>query len=284
MGSDRPATAEGAAGWALRSRGAGAVLAVAVASLVLAPRPAPALSVDPTALMRRVQQEDSAPDEQVQFMMDVIDAAGQVRARTGTIYLRQVTAGSVDQMRLIRFHSPADLKDSGVLTIEHPERDNDQWLYLPAYHTTRRIAPANRGDRYMGTDFLYEDIMREKVEEYRYRTAGEQKLQGVPCVVLEAVPIAPQLARETAYSRRLIWVDPARDIVLRADYYDREGRLLKRLIVEGVEKVAGKYRARAVRMEDFLRRHVTVVKYRGRKIGAGVPEKYFTERYLKRGE
>ena len=79
------------------------------------------------------------------------DAIHKLRERTGTVYERQAARGALDKMRLISFHSPADIKGSGVLTIEHSDRKNDRWLYLPAYHTTRRISPANRGDRYMST-------------------------------------------------------------------------------------------------------------------------------------
>ena len=261
-----------AAGWA------------AAGALGLAPFLALGQVPDPVELMRRVQRQDTAPDEQVQFLMQLINASGQIRERTGTIYERQVSAGAVDEMRLIRYHTPADIKGSGVLTIEHPDRDNDQWLYLPAYHATRRIAPANRGDRYMGTDFLYEDIMREKIEHYRYRASGEDSVGGIHCVVLEAVAVAEQLARETAYSKKVIWVDPDRDLILRVEYYDREGRLFKRLTVTEVETDAGRHRWRVVRMEDFVRHHATIMRYHGRKIGAGVPERYFTEQYLKRGQ
>ena len=262
----------------------GAAWYVTLTVLVLAPSLARAASIDPVEVMRRVQRQDSAADEQAQFSMRLVDASGQVRQREGVLYTRQVAPDSLDQMRLIRFHSPADLEGSGVLTIEHPDRANDQWLYLPAYHTTRRIVPANRGDRYMGTDFLYEDIMREKVAEYRYRMTGEDVIGGVRCLVLEAVPVAPAVVAETAYSKRLVWIDPARDVVLRVDYHDRDGRLFKRLLVSEVETVAGRYRWREVRMEDFARRHATAVRYHDRKIGAGIPESYFTERYLKRGQ
>ena len=103
-------------------------------------------------------------------------------------------------------------------------------------------------------------------------------------MVLEAIPVAAQLVRETAYSKQLLWIDPARDLILRVDYHDREGRLFKRLVVQSVETVAGKYRWRGVRMEDFTRQHATVVTYHGRRVGAGVPERYFTEQYLKRGQ
>jgi hypothetical protein len=259
------------------------VVWLAATAVALVPCVSSAQNLDPVELIRRVQRQDTAPGEEVQFVMQLVDGSGQVRERTGTIYERQTAPASVDEMRLIRYYSPADIKGSGVLTIEHSDRPNDQWLYLPAYHTTRRIAPANRGDRYMGSDFLYEDIMRERVEEYEYRAAGKDTIDAVPCVVLEAVPVDRQLARESAYSKKRIWVDPDRDVILRVDFFDRDQRLFKRLTVVGVEKSQQKYRWREARMENFVRRHSTVMKYHDRKFEP-VPERYFTEQYLKRGQ
>ncbi|MFQ5830125.1 MAG: outer membrane lipoprotein-sorting protein [Candidatus Methylomirabilia bacterium] len=256
---------------------------VVVGGLLLRPGIAAGQERDPAEVMRRVQRQDTASDERVDFTMRLIDASGRIRKRTGTVYERQVAPGSLDEMRLIRFHSPPDFRRSGVLTVEHPDRDNDQWMYLPAYHTTRRVAAANRGNRYLGTDFFYEDIMRAKTEEYRYTIRGEETLQGVRCLVIEAVPVAEKLRRETAYSKTVNWVDPRRSVILRVDYYDREQAFFKRLTMSGVERLSGKYRWREMRMEDFARRHVTIVTYHGRKIGAGVPKRHFTERYLKRG-
>ena len=251
--------------------------------LVLTPTLAVGAALDPVQLMHGVQRQDAALAEKVDFTMQLVDASGRVRERTGTVIERQVAPDAVDEMRLIRFRSPADFRGSAVLTIEHPDRDHDQWIYLPAYHTTRRIASANRGDRYLGTDFLYEDIMRARIEEYRYTVLGEETLAGARCVIIEAVPVAEKLQRETAYSRTLSWVDPARSIILRVDYYDREGAFFKRLTVAGIEMVSGSYRPTALRMEDVARRHVTIVRYHHRKIGVDVPESDFTERHLKRG-
>lgn len=263
---------------------------VAALGLLLARDPAAAQTAagdetpDPVEVIRRVLRQDTAADEQVQFTMRLIEASGRARERTGTVYEKLVSAGAVDEMRLIRFHTPPDIQGSGVLTVENPDRDNDQWIYLPAYHTTRRVASANRGDRYMGTDFLYEDIMRERVEEYAYRAAGTETVDGVPCLIIEATPAAERLARESAYSKKRIWVDTARDVILKVDFFNRDGRLFKHLTVTRTEKVGDRYRWRAVRMQDLDRQHETTVEYRDRRIGAGVPKNYFTEAYLKRGQ
>ena len=271
------------------SRRIGAGL-VGMLGLLLASWPAAAqtsagdAAPDPVEVMRRVQRQDTAPDEQVQFTMRLVDSSGRVRERTGTVYEKQVSAGAVDEMRLIRFHAPPDIQGSGILTVENPDRENDQWLYLPAYHTTRRVASANRGDRYMGTDFLYEDIMRERIREYAYRVDGTEAVDGIPCLIIEATPTDERLARESAYSKKRVWIDTARDLILKVDYFNRDGRLLKHLTVTQTEKVGNWHRWRAVRMQDLDRQHETTVEYRDRKIGAGVPKNYFTEAYLKRGQ
>jgi hypothetical protein len=258
----------------------GACLGLAV---VLVPVLTVGAALDPVELMQRVQRQEAASDETVDFTMQLVDASGRVRERTGTVSERRAAPSAVDEMRLIRFHSPPDFRGSGVLTIEHPDRDHDQWIYLPAYHTTRRIAATNRSDRYLGTDFLYEDIMRTKIEEHRWVLRGEALCHGASCLLIEAVPVAEGLRRDTAYSKTVSWVDPARDVIRAVDYYDRDGRLFKRLTVAEIEQVSGRFRWQEVRMEDFARRHVTIVKYHGRKIGTGIPERDFTERSLKRG-
>src|SRR5688500_1119934 len=83
-------------------------------------------------IMRRVLRDSRAADEAVDLVMELIDARGRVRRRATTIYSKKRTAEA--SMRLIRFHEPPDLARSGILTIEHADRDADQWIYLPAYH------------------------------------------------------------------------------------------------------------------------------------------------------
>ena len=38
------------------------------------------------------------------------------------------------------------------------DRDNDQWLYLPASRTIKRISPKNQSESFLGSEASYEDI------------------------------------------------------------------------------------------------------------------------------
>src|SRR5262249_48797895 len=144
-------------------------------------------------------------------------------------------------VRLMRFHTPPDFAQAGILTVEHADRDADQWVYLPAYYSSRRVSPSNRGDTWMGTDFTYEDITDAKIDQYAYRIVGHERLGGVECTVIEAVPRERKLAEESAYSKSVFWVDVEEAMALRVDYYNRAGRQFKTLTNSEMRRF-GKYR------------------------------------------
>ena len=81
------------------------------------------------------------------------------------------------EKRVVIFYlSPANIKDTAFLTYDYPEadRDDDQWLYIPAARKVRRISASDRGDYFLGTDFTYEDIRKETkvgIEDYSWKTS-----------------------------------------------------------------------------------------------------------------
>jgi hypothetical protein len=232
-------------------------------------------------IMRRVLRESRAEDEVIRVGMRLVDAKGQVRPRTITIYAKKRTAE--DSMRLIRFHDPPDLARSGILTIEHSDRDTDQWIYLPAYHAARRVASANRGDTWMGTDFTYEDITDAKIEQYQYTTLRHEEVHNVRCAVIEAIPTDGKLKEESAYSRTVFWIDPEESVALKIEYYDRGGRLLKVLTNSALRRY-GKYRRwQLTEMRDVTRNHTTVLAVTDRTVNRGLSDDYFEVSYLERG-
>ncbi len=232
-------------------------------------------------IMRRVITQARAEDEVADVAMRLIDSKGRIRQRTATVYSKRASAQS--DMRLIRFFTPPDLADSGVLTLEHDDRDADQWLYLPAYHTSRRIASANRSDTYMGTDFSYEDITGPKIDHYQYRIVGKEILRATQCTVIETIPAETRLKKESGYQKMMYWIDPDKAMTLKVDYYNRSGTLLKTMENSNLERAGNYYRWRKTEMHDLKRDHRTVLDFSNRRINQALSAQYFTIRYLERG-
>ncbi len=265
----------------MSSRRAGAALLIAGLVLSL-PALARAQAVSSAReIMRRVLRDSRADDEVVRATMQLVDATGRVRERTAAFYFKKRAAG--ESARLIRFYTPPEFARSGILTLEHPDRDADQWIYLPAYHASRRVPPANRGDTWMGTDFTYEDITDAKIERYDYTTAGHERLNGVRCTVIEAIPRERTLIEESAYAKTVFWVDPEESVALKVDYYDRSGRLFKTLTNVGLRRFGRYRRWDRSEMHDLVAHHKTVIVFGDRQIDRGLGDDYFDVHYLERG-
>ena len=91
---------------------------------------------------------------------------------------------------MIFFLSPADVKNTAFLSYDYDsaDRDDDQWLYLPALKKHKRIAGGDKSGSFMGSDFSYSDISKPALDRYTYTRMGESEVDGVPVWQVEAIP------------------------------------------------------------------------------------------------
>jgi uncharacterized protein len=262
--------------------GMGAVLACGAPATAQAP-PAAAGSADADAareLMRQVQEMAAAPHEIIELTMSLTDSAGTTRQRETTIYQKQRETGRM--ARVTRFHTPPEMAGAGVLALENIDRDDDWWIYLPAYHTTRRIAAANRGDTYMGTDFSYEDLTDLRLDDYEFSLSGWAEVESTNCRVIEARPQAPSLREQSLYSRRVYYVDPVRHICPRVVLYGRDGQPLKEARSSQPITAGERWRWERTELHNVRTGHSTVIEVRERRWEESIPDRIFTERALRR--
>ncbi|MEM8961329.1 MAG: outer membrane lipoprotein-sorting protein [Acidobacteriota bacterium] len=126
---------------------------------------------------------------------------------------------------LVIFDHPRDVTGTAFLTFSHIDGDDDQWLYLPALKRVKRISSSNKSGPFMGSEFAYEDISSQEVEEYTYRYLRDETFAGQPAYVVERVPTHPK----SGYTKQEVWIDKTEYRTLKTVYYDRKGDLLKTL-------------------------------------------------------
>lgn len=138
---------------------------------------------------------------------------------------------------LVIFDQPADIDGTAFLTFSHKTGDDDQWLYLPALKRVKRISSSNKSGPFVGSEFAYEDISSQEVEEYTYRYLRDEPVDGQETFVVERYPVDPK----SGYVRQVTWIDQAEYRVLKVDFYDRKDALLKTLVFEGYRQYLGRY-------------------------------------------
>jgi hypothetical protein len=252
--------------------------AVVVVAAVGADRAA-AQALSPRQLVEAAYEQERVPTMRVEMRMTIVDGPRQWQ-RTATLESKQGRIGT--QVQRFTFRSPADLEGSCVLTQEEGGADPAQWVYIPAYHTARRIAASQRGEAYLGTDYFYEDVLDRRWDDYRYQDLGSETLDGSAVAKVEATPASDSLKRSSPYSRTVYFIDAARKVVLREEYYDKAGKLLKRL-TNGTLKPYGRYLlADEATMENLQTGHKTISRVTRREVDADISDDIFTVRALKR--
>ena len=193
-----------------------------------------------------------------------------------------------EKRTVIFYLSPSNIKDTAFLTYDYPEadRDDDQWLYLPAVRKVRRISASDRGDYFLGTDFTYEDIRKETkvgIEDYSWKTLGEEIVDGHRCFLVEQIPVNEKTAKELGYSKVQSWVDAEIWMVRQSKFWDVAGNPLKTNQLKDIRPIQDIWTAHQLLSENHKTGHKTVFTFKDVDYGQSVKDEMFTEDALRRG-
>jgi len=184
------------------------------------------------------------------------------------------------------FLAPSGIKGVSLLTWQHKNNPDDQWIYLPAYgKKLKRIAKGGRRNYFMGTDYTFEDLASETRDNFDYQRLPDERLNNIPYFVIKAAATEPQLKKETGYAFRKLWISQTHFLVTRVDFFDKRERLIKRqLSFDPVHIKAQVWRHTRTEMEHFKNQHKTITTVRSRSFeSSAVPERNFRERAITNG-
>lgn len=230
-------------------------------------------------IMQKQKDLQTSKTEFIEQNMILIDNNGKKQTRTVRHYSKEI---EVDTYRnLIVFSSPSDIKGTALLTWQHKVRDDDQWLYLPALGKMQRIAKGGKKNYFMGTDFTYEDLQTEELDDYIYTLLKEEVCDEGRCYVIEAKPVDEKRKRQSGYGKRLLWVTKDRYTTTKIEFYDRRLKFIKTQLNRDWAKVGDMmWRAQKSLVDNHKTKHKTLVGTINRKINHEVDDQTFTERFI----
>jgi hypothetical protein len=139
------------------------------------------------------------------------------------------------------FLHPADVKNTAFLTCDYddPNRDDDQWLYLPALGKTKRIATNDKSGSFMGSDLNYSDMTDRELGDYDFYLKKEMAVAGHKVWVIESIPRSEKVMDETGYTKSLLFVRKDIFYIIRGVYWVHNKSYLKYMEVKALEKIEG---------------------------------------------
>jgi predicted RND superfamily exporter protein/outer membrane lipoprotein-sorting protein len=198
--------------------------------------------------------------------MTLRDAGGGEAKRRFSIRVLEKPVASAGDYSLIVFDAPADVKGTAVLSHAKVGDDDEQWLYLPSAHRTRRISSSNRTGAFAGSEFSFEDLTGNDGRKYDWKLTGTEPCGPLTCFVVDATPKDPN----SAYSKRVLRIDQEEFRIQTIEFYDRKNAKLKTLAYEGYKKLNERFwRSQSWTMKNVQSGKSTVISFSSMKVGNG---------------
>ena len=220
-----------------------------------------------TEILTKCESVINAPkDSDILAQLILIDKDGNQKERKLTMLQKG------DEMRFVRFLSPADQKGIGFLRLA----EEIQYIYLPAFKKVRRIASHIKNQSFAGTDFTYDDIGTLKYSEDYDTKLVETNAE---FYVLE---LTPKSGMKKDYSKLKFWVQKDNYYLVKTEYFDKGFNLWKVMDQRKISKVNGYWTAQEVEMKDLKTNHRTLMHTSEIKFDKGLSDELFTERNLEK--
>ena len=139
---------------------------------------------------------------------------------------------------LVRILEPA--KERGTATLKS---QNDIWNFFPKIDRLIKIPSSLMGDKWMGSHFTNDDLVKEdKIDELYDLT---QERAEAKTIVIRAVP-KPDAA--VVWGRLDYTVDREKEVPVSVEYFDESGKKVRTMMFDQVESISHRWVARRMRV------------------------------------
>ncbi|MGB9720518.1 MAG: outer membrane lipoprotein-sorting protein [bacterium] len=220
---------------------------------------------NPSEILLRVDGVFAAPEDLSALMkINIINKNGDVKNRRVQMYQK----GS--NKRLVKVIEPADQKGIGFLSLP----DDIIYVYLPAYKKTRRIAAHVKNQKFVGTDFTYEDLEAKKYsDKWKPQSLKNER----DLYILELIP-KPIVVSE--YAKVNLYVRKSDYFPIKAEYFNKKGEMIKIMEIPKTEKIKEYLIPKTYLMQDLRSGNKTEMVMEEIKLDIGLADDIFTERNL----
>jgi outer membrane lipoprotein-sorting protein len=218
-------------------------------------------------ILKKVDEVSYAPKDQFfKAKVTLIDKNGKESHRVALMYQKGTNK------RFVKFTDPADIRGIGFLSLP----GDVNYVYLPAFKKSRRIASHIKNQNFAGTDFTYEDM---EALTYTEKWKPEILRKEERYYVLK---LTPREGRESDYSKLVMYVRTDNFYPEKIEYYDKGGNLFKIMTRKRIEKVGNYWVAFETEMKNVKKNHTTLLVLEDVKLDTNLSDDIFSLRNLER--
>lgn len=228
------------------------------------------------AVVARVKENEAKVKDLQAVARLEIASAGETKIRVFDFSLLRESEG-VGYRARIRLREPAEMEGTEFLIHAERGKRNQEWAYFPDLHLVREIEGKNEDDPFLGSDITYADLAGgAHLDDLNHRLLAEEAIASEPCYVMEGVP-----KHRVAYGKLRGFIRKKDFMVVKADFFDRGGELMKEALLSDMRDLGGgvllAHRIEVQRPADGRR---TVLTFEDVKVNLGLAPAAFTREAL----
>jgi hypothetical protein len=197
-------------------------------------------------------------------------------ARTVALSSKRVEGARASYLEVV---GPEALKGIRFLFIEKPNAPPEQFIKVAAGRNAVRVADQIRRQPFLESAFYVSDLVEPELDAFEYRTVGDEEVGGRQCRLIEAVPKKPDAE---IYGKTVLALDPKDLIIMRRQFFDKSGKMVKEWKIEKVEKIDGYWTLMKHEMNNIQDKITSKLEITAIKYNADLSDAMFTPKYLLR--
>ncbi len=207
--------------------------------------------------------------------MTVTKASGKSRSRTMSVKaLKNPKTGLLKT--LVRFEAPSTISGTSFLVLQKKNDLPEQYVYIPATQVVRRIAASGANKSFFGSDFNYIDLMpmgSENQDKVSIQRLPDSEVGGQPVYVVEVSP----KVMGSPYKKLITYIHQEKNTPLKMEFFDPQGALLKKLVMQKMKKLNGKLVPVEMKMSNVQKGSNTVIVIKESNPEAKLSDDMFTQ-------
>ena len=215
-------------------------------------------------------------DGKATVKMTITSKQGQKRQREFNILRKDVADGG-DQKYFVYFQRPADVRRMTYVVLKHadPGKDDDRWLYMPAFSLVKRIAAGDKRTSFVGSDFLYEDVSGRSLAEDTHELIETTD----QFFIVKNIPKQPDTVEFNYFN---VSIDRKTYVPMKMEFYDKDDKLYRVIESKKVEKIQDFYTVVQSVVSNLKTGSKTQMEFSKVKYNLGLKDDIFSERYMQR--
>ena len=229
------------------------------------------------AIMNGVENRDNGKDMIAKVTLEITPKQGTKRLRQFVMMRKEYK----DMTKMVTFFlAPTDVLGAAFLVFDRKGADDLRWLYLPSIGQVRQMSAESNRQSFFGSDFVYEDLSNRDPDQDDHKVVGTQKVDQWECWVVDSTP---KKARGLDFARYRSWIWKTGNLIVRQEYYDGAGKVLRRGQVQSVKEVQGIWTWHQGTVENVKTGSKSKMEIADVKYNTNVPDERFADSQLARG-